>query len=278
MTSIPFVYPEHVLNDCAGSSVVAWLLLPEGASTGDSRPSCDSPMLSNLDLTEEDRSCLRLWQRYNTIYDKGPEDLEEGTLRRCLKENTDGNLLPTYEIASRRLEAFLKSVAFVHAHNNNKSNKGSAPTTSHRVALNRFSDMVETATLFSEEAPTSAVHPTLRHRKLASPKHVTLRQVPFKEMRIPMPDRQPFQVSARSALFEGALLSIKRSHYHNMHYKHGSKHAFDHILDAVASSDNYATYLNWATTENPDGVGIVHDAFDQVGFNDGDFYCGLPCL
>jgi hypothetical protein len=268
MTSIPFVYPEHVLQDCATSSVVDWLLLPEAMSTGDSRLHCESPAsaspTTSIDLTEEDQSCLRLWKRYNAIYDKSQEDPVEGALKRCMAENTDGNLVPTYEIASRRLEAFLQSVAFVYAHNN-KSNKGSPPTTSHRVSLNRFSDMVETATLFSEEDSTAAAHPTLRHRKLVSAKHAKMRQVPFKEMRIPMLDRQPFQVSATSSLFDGALLSIKRSRYRDMRYNRGSSHESSHIEDAVASSDNYVTYLNWATTENPDGVGIVHDAFDQVG-------------
>lgn len=28
--------------------------------------------------------------------------------------------------------------------------------------------------------------------------------------------------------------------------------------------DEWDTYLNWSTEDNPDGVGIVHDAMDQV--------------
>jgi hypothetical protein len=29
--------------------------------------------------------------------------------------------------------------------------------------------------------------------------------------------------------------------------------------------DRWERYLNWSTEDNPDGVGIVHDAIDQVG-------------
>jgi hypothetical protein len=45
----------------------------------------------------------------------------------------------------------------------------------------------------------------------------------------------------------GALLSIKRNR-------------------SVRKHEYFATHLNWATTENPDGVPLVHPAFDQVSF------------
>ena len=32
----------------------------------------------------------------------------------------------------------------------------------------------------------------------------------------------------------------------------------------LPAEDRFAKHLNWATTDNPDGVAIVHDAFDQV--------------
>ena len=38
--------------------------------------------------------------------------------------------------------------------------------------------------------------------------------------------------------------------------------------DENAKEDEWARYLNWATEDNPDGVGVVHDAMDQVSLYD----------
>jgi hypothetical protein len=54
----------------------------------------------------------------------------------------------------------------------------------------------------------------------------------------------------------GALLSIKKRK--DQDEKH-SKNMTNWTTD-----DTFATYLNWATEDNPDGVPLVHDAFDQV--------------
>lgn len=40
-------------------------------------------------------------------------------------------------------------------------------------------------------------------------------------------------------------------------------------MDGIDESkdDRWERYLNWSTEDNPDGVGIVHDAMDQVSSN-----------
>jgi hypothetical protein len=35
--------------------------------------------------------------------------------------------------------------------------------------------------------------------------------------------------------------------------------------DSGDDGDKFATYLNWNTKDNPDGVTVVHPVFDQVG-------------
>jgi len=64
---------------------------------------------------------------------------------------------------------------------------------------------------------------------------------------------------------DGALLSIKR----NKHaFKHPTKKQYHDPVgdkDGDEGKERFTTHLNWATTDNPDGVPIVHGAFDQVG-------------
>jgi hypothetical protein len=53
----------------------------------------------------------------------------------------------------------------------------------------------------------------------------------------------------------GSLIPVKQQ-------KYGGNILRDN--DERAEEDPFANHINWATTENPDGVAIVHDAIDQV--------------
>lgn len=83
-----------------------------------------------------------------------------------------------------------------------------------------------------------------------------------------------FETPALDPRMDGSLLSIQRNKdYHSeRHHYHTRRDDDDSMisdnrnvhLDAGAIDDDFATYLNWATTDNPDGVSVVHDAYDQV--------------
>jgi hypothetical protein len=69
---------------------------------------------------------------------------------------------------------------------------------------------------------------------------------------------------------DGAILAIKSSYARRKkHHHHGDlpevqeDETNDPVLPPV-EEDNFATNLNWATTENPDGVAVVHDPIDHV--------------
>jgi len=88
-----------------------------------------------------------------------------------------------------------------------------------------------------------------------------------------------FATPALTPDMDGALLSIKRNKNTppKTSNKHDDKKDMKHVVDngKVIDADNndnhpkrndkkFKTHLNWATTDNPDGISIVHDAFDQV--------------
>lgn len=92
-------------------------------------------------------------------------------------------------------------------------------------------------------------------------KKTTVQDGPSQVLRIPVNDPvqlQPFQVlEGYDSDNDGALLSIKMS----KHYKRSKAAVVDQTEEE--KTDDYGTYLNWATGSNPDGVPIVHGAFDQ---------------
>lgn len=79
--------------------------------------------------------------------------------------------------------------------------------------------------------------------------------LPDTKIRIPFQDADPFETpSMDSSSLDGNLLLVKPPK--NNEYKQDS--------NTTTNDDPFAAYLNWATSENPDGVSIVHGAFDQV--------------
>ena len=68
------------------------------------------------------------------------------------------------------------------------------------------------------------------------------------------PDQYHYQIPfALDESMEGRELDLKRAKKSDRSTKH-----------VTVEPDPFATSLNWATTNNPDGVPLVHDVFDQV--------------
>jgi hypothetical protein len=84
----------------------------------------------------------------------------------------------------------------------------------------------------------------------------------FKIIEVPLDDPEAFEApSTDDSILDGTLMSIKESHEHRHHRKHPER--FNTTMHNN-TADSFETTLDWATTNNPDGVGIVHAAFDQV--------------
>jgi hypothetical protein len=84
----------------------------------------------------------------------------------------------------------------------------------------------------------------------------------FKIIEVPLDDPEAFEApSTDDSILDGTLMSIKESHEHRHHRKHPER--FNTTMHNN-TADSFETNLDWATTNNPDGVGIVHAAFDQV--------------
>jgi hypothetical protein len=101
---------------------------------------------------------------------------------------------------------------------------------------------------------------TPKHRK--HHKHDDDDDDSYKIIEVPLDDPESFEApSTDDSILDGALMSIKESHRHKHNRKHPERSNTTMHNNTV---DSFETNLDWATTNNPDGVGIVHGAFDQV--------------
>lgn len=75
-------------------------------------------------------------------------------------------------------------------------------------------------------------------------------------------DKVYFATPELASNMDGALLHIKRNKLSAEGSLHKSKHKDK--IPARSKSDKFESFLNWATNNNPDGVPLVHDPFDQV--------------
>jgi hypothetical protein len=84
----------------------------------------------------------------------------------------------------------------------------------------------------------------------------------YKIIEVPLDDPEAFEAPATDdSILDGALMSVKESRGHKFNRKHPRGLNTTKHNNTV---DSFETNLDWATTNNPDGVGIVHPAFDQV--------------
>jgi hypothetical protein len=55
--------------------------------------------------------------------------------------------------------------------------------------------------------------------------------------------------------------------------KDNERNGIEDPNDDEGGNDRWERYLNWATSDNPDGVGIVHEAMDQVSLFESVYFC-----
>jgi hypothetical protein len=272
--SIPFTYSTTQFDSCAKH------LLPNSPS-------------SNLD------DCRELFIQHAVHYKRDSLSDEEERFWKSHRE--DGGEVPVSP--SRRIEAFLESVKFVYLHNSEGR---------HEVALNRFSDLtVEELPLVPAAAEgsestynNSSLHWLDELQQPSSFLPLDSEEIIRKlgERLRPKSTRQsPFR-----HLFHRNFLGIFDSwwwigdrhddtdpstqrmekHSHRSSIDHSSSNQKSFVVDKdnerngiedpnddEGGNDRWERYLNWATSDNPDGVGIVHEAMDQVSLFESVYFC-----
>ena len=184
-----------------------------------------------------------------------------------------------------RLDQFITNVAFVYSHNQNYDSSSSS-NISHHVTLNQFSDMFDhelpyfnsqeqwstsqreeilyndvtntqnmnnctrceehdkfVLNLIDENSPTTSKVFYMRRHKHHDPKALVVHDT-----------------NHGTRTYKGQYYILDTSN--NTKYRYNNPEIF--LYDFIKRDDNWGKSLNWATEENPDGVGIVHPAIDQV--------------
>jgi hypothetical protein len=222
-------------------------------------------------LLEKDARCLELWKLYKTHYGHVGDVnadcnlttsgttasiIQEKNLQRRIRQE-DGIGASFYKITPG-LNQFLQSAMFVHKHNHKTD-------VSHTVTLNRFSAM-DTSSLFpsTEDTewqthvstiPLESTHRSAHTTTTGTTGDSSSQYMVVKDLRIPDLARKPFQTPFVGSDKYGYLLSIRKRHMKGVEATQ---------RDAVPDDDRYRYSLNWATEENPDGVSIVRESFDQL--------------
>ena len=161
--ALPFQYDHSLLASCATSPLAAHILhrsdesidylVEDSELSSSSHPNPTSPLRrnnnnnnktnrnSNIIISHNGSSsdCRALFKQHGEYYQRPPitemeEQFWDSCIHTIISDEDEGNnseINPTL-----RIEAFLKSVSFVHEHNIDVDNQ-------HEVALNRFSDRAE---------------------------------------------------------------------------------------------------------------------------------------
>jgi C1A family cysteine protease len=241
--------------------------------------------------------CLTLLQQHASHYNRPAFSSNEHRFwDELLGHNKDVVATQTLQDLSTRHETFLHSVMFVHRHNTDE-------TMNHQVALNRFSDvpMSEFPKLSSQQQHSThsplvinfndPMFVRLNNEEIIMDIGAKIRR------------EQRVVVDSTSSFLENIIESIKDSWWwigggqlssssssSSPHIKTPKKTRQDDnkdssfLLDKQSelggletnnhqnnnngsggedTTDPYKTYLNWATTDNPDGVAVVHPPIDQ---------------
>lgn len=261
MNDARWVYDQEILKACAQSRVAA---VAVGAVGGDSH---------------NDAACNELFRGFATHHRRRYTEQE-----RLWRVDDDRYILGS------RLTAFLRRVVFVVQH------KQQHPASSHQVELNRFADM-DVSELFGNNTDRER----RRHLEWTSDSEHLLATIPLDDeaailkvaetlaigrgsmkrltpkkykkiyktstiIDIPPDDPTIFETpSIADPGLNGLVLSIqhrKGSKHHDNDDGHDDPD--DNEIPHPEDRDEFDQELNWATEHNPDGVKLVHDAFDQV--------------
>jgi hypothetical protein len=312
MTEHRFEYDQILLEECAGSSLAAFVTKNKNlGKIRDTRP-----------RVRFDASCRTLFSQHAEHYGR-QHSLEEQRYERIILNGSEST--HNYTIG-KTIENFVRNVVFVNEHKND-----ARVEVRHEVDLNRFADMdletvlgsgekssheqrwlrtwdsrkqrhrdlrSQSTTLVDDDLTLSgeSLHENLDHlfpgvitplsdvASILDAADLGLGHGSFNKMSpkskhkkkyeiltdtyldVPMDQQKQFQTpDVDFPEDDGALLSIKRNRdmKRNRHDPVAEKEDVS-VLDANPDEDGFTTHLNWANSDNPDGVPIVHDAFDQV--------------
>jgi hypothetical protein len=304
MAGRAFTYDDKLLRECAGSNLAAFV----ATDASEDNLKQNAEFLNAEISSADDKSCISLFKQHATHYNRqhSPEDAQ---LEWILSSNhTVTSSTVSYRLG-KKLHNFIRNVLFVYDHN-------VAEGQSHRVALNRFSDLHSSEVIGSnrewdqptdrhllwenekrvweygafddddfqaawggEEGVITSLSSSRMIRDVAAnlaigkgsinkltPKHKKEKRDDdddsYKIVEVPLDDPEAFEAPSNDdSILDGTLMSIKESQEHR-HYRKHSERSNSTMHNNTA--DSFETNLDWATTNNPDGVGIVHGAFDQV--------------
>jgi Cathepsin propeptide inhibitor domain (I29) len=254
MSDQRFEYDDDLLSACARSELAVIV----GADRN------DSP-----EVAQWDTACTWLHHQYALHYNRSLQH------SRGLGTDTSSNRKRSLDGRFRR---FIKSVLQVHAHNSN-------PQKLYRLSLNQFADLEypvrETGAFDIHAALWDAPDKELVFL-IAEPQDVmdiaanlTIGKGGLGHLNPPKggrkkPKNQVREQPAERVKFDGSdpnfsVPSIDDPTVDGDLLKITPRNKLEgEITSGQLDGDRYSTYLNWATTDNPDGVRIVRDAFDQV--------------
>jgi hypothetical protein len=188
-----------------------------------------------------------------------------------------------------RFQQFVQNVLFVYSHNQNYYTSSSI--TSHHVTLNQFVD------LFDDELPyfDSVIYDSQNQKQEDKSTYFDLTDEFIDEI-IQDEDHQLLssrrrhrsQTKKNERHHKFVVFDPHKSYIHHNEHKTKTSWLLEEIkphqyelgdmetnssvvtsvnsfsFDFKSSEDDWETYLDWATVDNPDGVAIVHPPIDQV--------------
>lgn len=265
MTDIRFEYDEELLSSCAKSAVAAFV-----AKTDDGTLQIPEH-LGWHEQWDEDDSCSALHRQHARHY---------GNSQPKSFQKIDNH----HYLIDKRLRRFLGTLLNVYYHN-------SVPDNLHRLGLNQFADAErpDLSALNNVELEGGPWESFLDWDSVQS------------EWVFPiLEDRDVIEIAANLTVGHGGMGHLHHTKRHRVHTEeraidekikfpeHGNnpnfavpildepeldgdllkvkpRHHIEKALDKdYPNRDYFAFHLDWSTHNNPDGVPIVKDAFDQV--------------
>lgn len=199
--------------------------------TSTSSTSTHSPSIpSTFDWSESDNdsNCLRLYLQHQANYNRSSHHTQN----------------------EERYAIFLENVAFVHEHNNLYLE---SETHYHHVTLNQFSDRLNDELPLAEfPLPTEKIKDWKINEKTPrshGDSHDRYWDKDwFQKVKFVKRKRRKHQQNLLLLSLKDKKIEMFRKRY----------------PDFQKNGDDWATYLNWASTDNPDGLNLVHPVSDQV--------------
>lgn len=197
--------------------------------------------------------------------------------------------------APNRFQQFVHNVLFVYSHNQNYDSSSSVTSTSHYVTLNQFVDLFDDELPFNSD--TTSQNQKYEEDSTTDSTYFDLKDEFIQDMMMIQDENNQLLSSSRrrhrsktkkNALHKFVVFDPHKSYIHHNEHKTKTSWLLEEIkqhqfelgdtetnssivtnvnsfaYDFKSSEDDWETYLDWATVDNPDGVAIVHPPIDQV--------------